>query len=283
MNKVFLVIGIILLIGGGFLATISVTTTIDETISASEDIARIFLLPDVPLHLPAGETVTAQFDVTGTSPQRDVLVGLTTNSSLDSVLVNSNIIDVTFPAEGFSYYVLGTAEADEGGLFTFSWSVDSGAPVIFGVFDTNGYLTATEFLTVETFQNNALVWGSLSDGIGYFEASTYDDYFFLLFNTNENDEEVTAEVFMVTIAAIPYIDSAHGTTQATFTVDTTSEEDYRLVVELPAGTYDVTFHSELTPQYPYQLYGFIVLLIGAAIALVGFIVKPKTTVPPQSF
>jgi len=210
-------------------------------------------------------------------------MGITTNSSLESVLVNSNIVDVTFPAEGFSYYVLETAEADEGGFFTFSWSVDSGSPVLFGIFDTEGYLTATEFLTVETFQNNALVWGSLSDGIGYFEASTYDDYFFLLFNTNDSDEEVTVEVFMVTIAAIPYLDSAQGTTQATFTVDITSEDDYRLVVELPAGTYDVTFHSELAPQYPYQLYGLIVLLIGAAIALVGFIVKPKTTVPPQSF
>lgn len=275
MNKAFVVIGIILLIGGGLLAMISVTTAIDETISASEDIARIFLLPDVPLYLPAGETVTARFDVAGTSPQRDILVGLTTNSSLDSVLVNSTIVDVTFTAEGFFVYILGTAEADEGGLFTFSWSVDSGAPVIFGVFDTEGYLAATDSLTVDAFQNNALVWGSLSDGIGYFEASSYDDYFFLLFNTNESDEEVTAEVFMVTIATIPYLDSAQGTTQATFTVDITSEDDYRLVVELPDGVYDITFHGELAPQYPYQLYGFIVLLIGAAITLIGFLAKPK--------
>jgi len=255
LNKVFVVIGIILLIGGGLLATISVTTTIDETLSASEDIARKFLLPDVPLHLPAGETVTATFDVTGTSPQRDILMGITTNSSLDSVLVNSNIVDVTFTAEGFFYYALGTAEADEGGLFTFSWSVDSGAPVLFGAFDTDGYLTATEFLTVETFQNNALVWGSLSDGIGYLEAPKYDDYFFLLLNTNENDEEVTVEVFMVTIAAIPYLDSAKSKTQATFTYDITGEDDYRLVVELPDGVYDVTFHGELAPKHPYQMYG----------------------------
>ena len=283
MNKIFLVIGLIFLLGGGFLAIFSVTTTIDETISADEDIARIFLLPDAPLHLPVGETVTAQFDITGTSPQRDVLLGITTNSSLDSVLVNNTIIDVTFTAEGFFVYILGTTEADEGGLFTFLWFVDSGNPVLFGVFDTAGYMAATDSLTIDAFQNNALVWANLSEGIGFLEAPTYDDYFFLLFNTNESLEEITAEVFMVTIATIPYLDSAQGTTQTTFTVDITSEDDYWFIVELPPGTYDVTFHGELAPQYPYRLYGFIVLLIGAAITLIGFIVKPKTTVPPQSF
>jgi hypothetical protein len=251
------------------------TTTIDETMSASEDIARIFLLPDVPLQLPAGETVTSSFDVTGTPPERDILVGITANSSLDSVLVNSHIVDETFTAEGFFYYDLGTAEADEGGLFTFSWSVDSGTPVFFGVFDTEGYLTATSILTIEAFENNALVWDSLSDGIGYLESPHYDDYFFLLLNTNANDEEVTVEVFMVTLAAIPYLDSTHGTTQVTFTYDVTSEDDYRLVVELPDGAYDVNFHSELAPEYPYQMYGFILLLIGAVIALAGFLVKTR--------
>jgi hypothetical protein len=276
LNKVFVVIGIILLIGGGLLATFYITTTIDDTLSASEDIARKILLPDVPLHLPPGETITASFYVTGTPPQRDVLIGITTNSSLDSVLVNSNIVDETFTAEGFYYYTLGTAEADEGGLFTFTWSVDSGDPVLFGVFDTDGYLTATEFLTVETFQNNALVWGSFSDGIGYLEATKYDDYFFLLLNNNENNEEVTAEVFMFTIAAIPYLDYANGKTQATFTYDITSEDNYRLVVEMPDGTYDVAFHGKLGPKYPYQMYGFIILAIGAIIALIGFVVKSKT-------
>ncbi len=283
MNKIFLVIGIIFLIGGGFLAIISVTTTIDETISANENIPRIFMLPDAPLHLPAGETVTAQFDVTGTSPQRDIIMGITTNSSLDSVLVNNTIIDVTFTAEGFFVYILGTTEIDEGGLVNFSWFVDSGNPVLIGVFDTVGYMAATDSLTVDAFQNNALIWARLSDGIGFLEAPKYDDYFFLLFNTNESYEEVTAEAFMVTMASIPYLDGAQGTTQATFNVDITSENDYWFVVELPTGTYDVTFQGELAPQYPYRLYGFIVLLIGAAIALIGFIVKPKTAVPLQSF
>jgi hypothetical protein len=279
LNKVFVVIGIILLIGGGLLATISVTTTIDDTPSVSENLARKFLFPDVPLHLPVGETVTTRFDVTGTSPQRDIVVGITTETNLDSVLVNSTIIDEAFTAEGAFIYILGTTEVDEGGLITFSWSVDSGAPVLFGVFDTDGYLTVTDILTNEAFQNNALVWGSLSDGIGYLEAPKYDDYFFLLSNINDSDEEVTAEVFMVTIAAIPYLDSASGTTQATFTYDITSEDDYRLVVELPDGAYDITFHSELASQYPYQIYGLILLLIGGVIALAGFIIKEKPQIP----
>jgi hypothetical protein len=106
LNKVFVVIGIILLIGGGLLATFYITTTIDDTLSASEDIALKILLPDVPLHLPPGETITASFYVTGTPPQRDVLIGITTNSSLDSVLVNSYIVDEAFTAEGFYYYTL---------------------------------------------------------------------------------------------------------------------------------------------------------------------------------
>lgn len=277
MNKAFVVIGILLLLGGGLLAMVSVSTTLDETIPAFDDLPQIFLLPDTPLSLPVGETVTARFDVAGTAPQRDVRIGLTTESLLDSVIMNSSIVDETFTAEGFYVYILGTAEADEGGLFTFSWSVASGASILFGVFDTDGYLIATDLLTIDAFQDNALVWGSLSDGIGYFEASRYDDYFFLLFNTNESDEEVTAEVFQLTIAAIPYLDSAEGTTQATFTYEISSEDDYRLVVELPDGSYEVAAHGELAPHYPYQLYGFLLLGIGAVMALLGFVVKSHTT------
>jgi hypothetical protein len=276
MNKAFVVIGILLLLGGGLLAMISISTTIDETIPAFDDLPQIFLLPETSLSLPVGETVTARFDISGTAPQRDVRIGLTTESLLDSVLMNSSIVDETFTAEGFYVYILGTAEADEGGLFTFSWFVASGAPVLFGVFDTDGYLIATDLLTIDAFQDNALVWGSLSDGIGYFEASMYDDYFFLLFNTNESDEEVTAEVFQLTIAAIPYLDSTEGTTQATFTYDISSKDDYRLVVELPDGAYEVAAHGELAPHYPYQLYGFLLLGIGAIIALLGFLVKSQT-------
>ncbi len=277
MNKVLVLIGVILLAGGVVLALplISVTTTIDETIAASEDFARIFLLPDVPLHLPAGETVTARFQVSGTAPEEEVLVGLTTNASLYSVLVNDTIIDDAFTAEGFTYYELGTAEVDEGGLLTFTWSVDSGAPVFFGVFDTDGYLTAVSLLTIEGFQDNALVWGSLSDGIGYFKASIYDDYFFILVNHSESAEDVTVEVFMVTEAAIPYLERAEGAAQATFTEAITSEDDYRLVVELPDGAYTVTVHGKLAPKYPYQLYGVLLLGIGVVVMVIGVLVRPR--------
>jgi len=277
MNRVLVLIGVVLLAGGVVLALplIAVTTTIDETIAASEDFARIFLLPDVPLHLPVGEMVTARFEVSGTAPQEDVLIGLTTNSSLTSVLVNSAIIDDDFTAEGFTYYELGTAEVDEGGLLTFSWFVDSGNPVFFGVFDTDGYLTAVSLLTVEGFQDNALVWGSLSDGIGYVKASRYDDYFFIVVNSSESAEDVTVEVFMVTEAAIPYLESAEGTTQATFTEGITSEDDYRLIVELPDGAYTVAVHGELAPKYPYQLYGVLLLGIGVVVMVIGVLVKPR--------
>jgi hypothetical protein len=282
LNKILVIIGILMLIGGGLVATLSVTTTIDETLSASEDIARKILLPDVPLSLPAGEAVTARFTVTGTTPERAIRMGVTTNASLAPVLANSSIIDETFVAEGFFYYTLDTAEAGEGGLFTFSWSVDSGAPVLFGVFDTDGYLNVTAFLTVETFQANALVWGNLPNGIGYLEAPHSDDYFFLLLNPSAMDETVTTTVFMVTVAAIPFLDSVQSTSEATVSYTIPRDDDYRVVVELPDGAYTVTFHAELAPTYPYQLYGVISAVIGVVLIVGGVLIKPKSQIRPSA-
>ncbi len=282
LNKILVIIGILLLIVGGLVATLSVTTTIDETLSASEDIARKILLPDVPLSLPSGETVTARFSVTGTVPQRAVRMGMIRNASLASVLANSSLIDETFTAEGFFYYTVGTAEAGEGGLFTFSWVVDSGSPVLFGVFDTEGYLNATDFLTVATFQDNALVWGNLPNGIGYLEAPQADDYFFLLLNPTATDETVTTQVFMVTIAAIPFLESTQSTTDATLTYTIPQEDDYRIVVELPDGVYNVTFHAELAPTYPYQLYGMLIAGIAVLLIIAGVLIKLQSQTRPNA-
>lgn len=274
MHKLILVLGIILLIGGGLVATLSVATTIDDNLAASEDIPRKILLPATPLTFAAGETMTTRFTVTGTIPSHEVRMGITTNSSLASVLVNRSIIDDTITLDGWFYDTLDTAEAAAGGLFTFEWSTDSGTPVMFGVFDTDGYLNVTSFMTVETFQANALVWGRLADGIGYLEAPQSDDYFFLILNPNENPEEVVIHVFMVTYAAIPYLDSVTSTTQATLTYTIPGDDVYRFVVELPDGDYTVTFHSEGDPTYPYQLYGILIIAIGAVIAIVGVLRKP---------
>jgi hypothetical protein len=282
LNKILVIIGILILIGGGFVATLSVTTSIDDTLSASEDIARKILLPDAPLSLPAGETVTARFTVTGTVPERAIRMGVTTDASLAPVLANSTLIDETFVADGFFYYTLDTAEAGEGGLFTFSWSVDSGAPVLFGVFDTEGYLNATAFLTVDTFQANALVWGNLPEGIGYLETPYADDYFFLLLNPAATAETVTTQVFMVTVAAFPYLESAQSPTDATFSYTIPRDDDYRVVVELPDGTYNVTFHAELAPTYPYQLYGAVIAVIGAVLIVAGVLIKPKPQIRPSA-
>lgn len=277
MHKLILLLGIIILIGGGLVTTLSVTPSIDDALVASEDSPRKILLPETPLSLPAGERVTTRFTVTGTIPQREIRVGITRNDSLATVLVNRSIIEDTQTLDGYYYTTLDTAEAAEGGLFTFGWSVDSGTPLLFGVFDTDGYLNATNFMTVETFQTNALVWGQLAEGIGFLEVSQSDDYFFLLLNPTENSEEVTTRVFMVTRAAIPYLDSVTNITQATLTYEIPRDDVYRFVVELPDGIYNVAFHSEWNPTYPYQLYGIIIMAIGVVIVVVGVLRTPTRT------
>jgi hypothetical protein len=283
LNKLFLVVGIIYLLVGGVLIRISVTTIVDESIPAFEELARKFITPEPPLHLNSGETITARFDVTGTSPERDVVFGITTSSSWNAVRVNSSIINGTFQFEVSRVYIVRKVLANQGGLFTFSWSVNSGNSVLFGAFDATGYTALISNISVNNFQNYALVWGNLPGGIGYLETSRDGDYFFLLYNPNVSGEVVSVEVFMVTGASVSYIESAKGKNQANFTFDVTVEDEYIIVVELPHGGYEVNLRGESTIKYPYQVFGFALALLGAIFAIAGLIIKSKSqTIPSPS-
>lgn len=104
MDKRFLIIGIIVLLGGGVLISISVIPIVDESIPAFDEFSRKFIAPEPPVRFNYGETVTARFDVTGIAPERDVVFGITTSSSWYKVRLNSSIIKETFTAE-FSGYI----------------------------------------------------------------------------------------------------------------------------------------------------------------------------------
>jgi hypothetical protein len=258
LNKLFLIIGIIYLLVGGVLISISVTTIVDEKIPASEEYARKFITTEPPLHLNPGETVTARLDITGTSPERDVVFGITTSSNWNRVRVNSSIIKGTYQFEVSRVYIVRKVLANDGGLFTFSWSVNSGNSVLFGAFDANGYTTLMSNISVNNFQNYALASGNLPGGTGYLETFRDGDYFFLL-----------------------YFESARGKNQANFTFGVTDEDEYVIVVELPDGEYEVNLLGELIRIYPYQAFGFALVLLGAIFVIVGLIIKSKTQTNPN--
>jgi hypothetical protein len=281
LNKLFLIIGIIYLLVGGVLISISVTTIVDEKIPASEEYARKFITTEPPLHLNPGETVTARLDITGTSPERDVVFGITTSSNWNRVRVNSSIIKGTYQFEVSRVYIVRKVLANDGGLFTFSWSVNSGNSVLFGAFDANGYTTLMSNISVNNFQNYALASGNLPGGTGYLETFRDGDYFFLLLNPNVSGELVFVEVFMVTGASVSYFESARGKNQANFTFGVTDEDEYVIVVELPDGEYEVNLLGELIRIYPYQAFGFALVLLGAIFVIVGLIIKSKTQTNPN--
>jgi hypothetical protein len=136
-------------------------------------------------------------------------------------------------------------------------------------------------ISVNNFQNYALVWGSLPGGTDYLETSRYDGYFFLLYNPNVSGEVVSFEVVMVTGASVSYLESAKGKNQANFTFDITNEDEYVIVVELPDGGYEVNLQGELTVKYPNQRFGFVSVFNGAIIAIVGLIIKSKSQANPS--
>lgn len=120
-------------------------------------------------------------------------------------------------------------------------------------------------------------------GAGYLETPRYSDYFFLLYNPNVSGEVVTVEVIMATGASVSYLESAKGKNQANFTFDVINEDEYVIVVELPDGGYEVNLRGELTIKYPNQRFGFVLVLNGAIIAIVGFIYQSKSqTIPSAS-
>jgi hypothetical protein len=281
LNKLFLVVGIIYLLVGGILIHISVTTVVDESIPAFDEYARKFIAPEPPLHLSPGETFTARFDVTGTSPERDVVFGITTSSRWNAVRVNSSIIKGTFQFEVSRVYIVRKVLASEGGLFTFSWLVNSGNSVLFGAFDAIGYTALMSNVSVSNFENYALVGGNLPGGTGYLETFRESDHFFLLMNPNVSDEVVSVEVFMVTGASISYYESASGKAQADFTFEVTDEDKYVIIVELPDGGYEVKLWGGLILKYPYQTFGFAFVFLGAIFVLVGLIIKSKSQTIPN--
>jgi hypothetical protein len=261
---------------GGLLAMMSITPSFDESIPAYDDIMSIFFAPDPSLHLQSGETITTRFDVSGTPPGDEIVFGITTVTDFTSVLVNYTVFDEIVTIDSYWVEILETTESDEGGLIVFSWDVNGNDYVYFGVFDTEGYLNLWDGeITIDNFEDYALVYGNLQSGIGYIQTAYYDDYFFLLLNNNSVEETVTVEVLQVTIAHVPYLDSASSTTQASITYETRTEDDYIVVVELPVGAYSVSLHGELDATYPYQLYGFILVGVGIVVLVYGVIAKPK--------
>jgi hypothetical protein len=277
LKKIFVLVGVILILFGGLLSIISITPSFNESITAYDDIMSLFISPDPPLHLQSSETITANFDVSGTPPNDEIVFGVTTVSDINSVLINGSIIDETFTIDEFWVEVLDTAESDEGGLLVFSWEVSSSDNVYFGVFDTEGYLSFFDGeITISNFEYFALVYGNLQDGIGYIKTAYYDDYFFLLLNNNPIEEIVTVEVLQVTIASVPYLESSGGTTQASVTYQTQTEDEYVIIVELPVGTYSVALTGELDSTYPYQMYGVLIVVAGILVLAYGVIVKPKS-------
>jgi len=275
MQNVFVIAGIALLLTGVVLSVYSTTTTLDDSFPALEEFMRIFQAPEEPLHLSSGETVTASFNVSDTPPEENVLFGVTTSEDFNSVAVNRSIFDETFIAGELYVYVVNTALSDEGGLFVFSWSVSQGDSVYFGVFDSEGHVNFWADRTAANFEMHALLYGNLSEGVGYIVAPKEDTYAFILLNGNEQAEWVTVEVMQITNASVPYLVSAEGKTHATLTYTTTTEDDYVIVTELPDGTYTVSLHAELSSTYPYQVFGFILLVAGAVATVYGFIAKPK--------
>jgi hypothetical protein len=284
MQKIFVIVGIALLLAGVVLSIYSVTTTLDDSFPAFEEFMRMFQAPEQPMHLSSGETVTASIDVSGTPPEDYVVFGVTTSENFNSVAVNSSIFDETFVAGELYAYVVCTAESDEGGLLVFSWSVSQEDSVYFGVFDSEGQMNFWADITSANFETHALLYGNLQEGIGYIVAPKEDTYAFILLNYNEQQEWVTVEVMQVTNASVPYLESAEGKTHAALTYTTTNEDDYIIVIELPDGTYTVSLNAELSPKYPYQVFGFILLAVGAIVTVYGFIAKPKPsqTVVPQN-
>jgi len=275
MQKVFVAAGIALLLIGVVLSAYSTTTTLDDSFPALEGFIRIFQAPEEPLHLSSGETVTASFDVSDTPPEENVLFGVTTSENFNSVAVNHSIFNETFIAGELFVYVVNTALSNEGGLFVFSWSVSQGDSVYFGVFDSEGHVNFWADRTAANFEMHALLYGNLSEGVGYIIAPKDDTYAFILLNGNEQAEWVTVEVMQITNASVPYLVSAEGKTHATLTYTTTTEDDYVIVTELPDGTYTVNLHAELRSTYPYQVFGFILLAVGVIATLYGFIAKLK--------